>query len=55
VLVMWVMTDQKALYGAIEVCRTSGYDTKQQVTGNHLLSAWETLDENAGLNARLCV
>jgi hypothetical protein len=55
VLVMWVTTDQKALYGAIEVCRTSEYDTKQQVTGNHLLSAWETLEKHRGLNARFRV
>ena len=29
----------------VEVCHVLEYDTEQQVTGNHLLCAWETLEE----------
>ena len=29
----------------VEVCHVLEYDTEQQVLGNHLLCAWETLEE----------
>ena len=29
----------------VEVCHVLEYDTEQQVPGNHLLCAWETLEE----------
>ena len=54
-LVMWVRADENPLYGAFEVCRTLGYDAKQQVSGKHVLSAWETLGKDVGLNARFRV
>ena len=34
---------KKELYSGLKDCRVLEYDTEQQVAGNHLLYAWETL------------
>ena len=41
------------LYGKKEKLSYLGYDEKQQVTGIHMLLAWETLVKSHGLAARL--
>lgn len=42
------------LYG-VEDCLVLEYDAEQQVTGNHLLTTWETVDKRNGPNARQLV
>ena len=47
--------ERKILYGKGKKLTHLGYDVKQQVAGNQLLSAWETLEETTGLKARIRV
>ena len=42
--------ERKISYGEKQKLTHLGYDVKQQVAGNQLLSAWETLEEATGLS-----